>query len=169
MKNKLFNLDLNWFRIQAWLKAIPQFRCTYYCQRWAINKVCKSIRKSLEKIGSSNRKSAKFHSCRKSANLTHYSCPQICGFADLPFAEGYLRTAHLWLLWSMSTTLWGAFHWRQLYQIMYSLKRIGCGWGRVEQTLGKSNAPLLVCDGPKNVHFCVSKAYFYTLKDCLMR
>jgi hypothetical protein len=43
---------------------------------------------------------------------------------------------------------------------MNSLKKSGGGgWGggggRGEQTL----APLLACDGPKNVHFCVSKAY----------
>jgi hypothetical protein len=49
--------------------------------------------KIIIKIRSANRKSAKCHICERSANLTNYLGPQICGFA---VCGNYLRTAHLW-------------------------------------------------------------------------
>jgi hypothetical protein len=46
---------------------------------------------ATKEIGSANRKHEKCHNCGKSANITNYFSPQICGFA---ISGTYLRTAH---------------------------------------------------------------------------
>jgi hypothetical protein len=54
------------------------------------------------KIGSANRKSAKCHICGRSANITNYLSPQICGFAeftvfaDRPPLVTFLRILERW-------------------------------------------------------------------------
>jgi hypothetical protein len=85
------------FLVQIWIRACnPIFakRKIGYLRIWESSpKNCIRKRKSQKKTRPADRKSAKWHICGTSANLTNLVSPQVWGFA---VCETYLRTTNLY-------------------------------------------------------------------------
>ncbi len=85
-KIRLFNRFSSMYKFE-----LEQYSICYICEdkQYVIVDLRKFTSPNHKKIGSANRKSAKCRTCGRSANLTNFLSPQICGFA---ICGTYLRT-----------------------------------------------------------------------------